>query len=274
VNVSGLRVLIVWERTETNSWNPILADRLRGAGADVVAAHSFAELDSIDLRSFDVCLPRFRECAAAMTRVDEALSASGIPLLNTQRSRRACEDKAVSHYAFQRAGLAQPNAVVVDAEGSVDANPGWSGETRSEGIEILDSPAAAIDRAREREEDLLVQQMIWPARSWRVIVGRNCGCVDPYWRRPPEEAARVHAISTGSTIVRDPVPDAVLELAEGMLEAVDGQLLAADVLEHDGEAWALEINHNFDAHGGDDQAFDAFCREMGELVADAPLARA
>jgi hypothetical protein len=43
-----------------------------------------------------------------------------------------------------------------------------------------------------------------------------------------------------------------------MLEAVDGDLLAVDILETDGEIYALNHNHNFDAHGGDAPAVDAF----------------
>jgi glutathione synthase/RimK-type ligase-like ATP-grasp enzyme len=267
------RVLFAWERAEPNSWNPVLADMLRDGGADVTTVHSLAEVRDLDLDRFDVCLPRFRDCSASMRRLDEELAASGIPLLNSQATRRACEDKAVSHHRFERAGLASPPAVVVDEEGSADELPHWDGETvvkplrgsRSEGVEIFASPSAAMARARERGEDLLVQKMIWPGRSWRVIVGRNCGPVDPYWRRPPDPDSRIHAISTGSEIARDPVPPAVEQLAVEMCRAVDGDLVAADVQEQDGNAWALEINHNFDAHGGDGPAYEAFRQEIAAL---------
>jgi len=50
-----------------------------------------------------------------------------------------------------------------------------------------------------------------------------------------------------------------------MLEAVGGDLLAVDILETEDEVYALEINHNFDAHGGDAPAADAFLREIREL---------
>lgn len=270
----GLRVLLVWEAEEERSWNPVLARLLRDSGFDVVEAHALEDLRSLDLRSFDACLPRFRMNCASMMRLDEVLTASGIPMLNARSARIACENKALAYACFERAGLPQPPAAVVDVEGAVDEEPAWRGETvvkplfgcRSAGIEILDSPAAALDRAREREEDLLLQQMIWPARSWRVIAGRCCGAVDPYWRRPSGPAQRIHAISTGAEIARDPAPPAVAELAVEMCEAVDGSLLAADVLERDGQAWALEINHNFDAHGGDRPAVEAFRRELGELI--------
>jgi hypothetical protein len=46
-----------------------------------------------------------------------------------------------------------------------------------------------------------------------------------------------------------------------MLEAVDGDLLAVDILEAEDAVYALEINHNFDAHGGDAPAADAFVRD-------------
>ena len=69
--------------------------------------------------------------------------------------------------------------------------------------------------------------MVWPARSWRVIVGRSCGVVDPYWRRPARSDDRVLSISTGASIVRDPLSRSASRIAERMLEAVDGDLLAA-----------------------------------------------
>ena len=47
-----------------------------------------------------------------------------------------------------------------------------------------------------------------------------------------------------------------------MLEAVDGDLLAVDILESEDAVYALEINHNFDAHGGDAPAADAFLHEI------------
>ena len=47
-----------------------------------------------------------------------------------------------------------------------------------------------------------------------------------------------------------------------MLQAVDGDLLAVDILETEDAVYALEINHNFDAHGGDGRAADAFVQEI------------
>ncbi len=47
-----------------------------------------------------------------------------------------------------------------------------------------------------------------------------------------------------------------------MLEAVDGDLLAVDLLEAEKQTYALEINHNFDAHGGSGPAVDAFRTEL------------
>jgi glutathione synthase/RimK-type ligase-like ATP-grasp enzyme len=269
---SGTRVLLAWEADEVNSWNPVLARLLRADGYEVVEVNRLDELRQLDLRSFDVCLPRFRMSCASMARIDELLCAGGIPMLNSRDSRSACENKAVAHARFAMAKLAQPGTIVIDADGNIDEAPGWDGETlikplhgaRSAGIEILDSPRKALSRARERAEALIVQEMIWPARSWRVIAGRSCGAVDPYWRKPAHEE-RLHAISTGARIARDPAPAAVNDLAVAMCEAVGGDLLAADILERDGEAWALEINHNFDAHGGDDAALQAFQVEIDQL---------
>ncbi len=82
-----------------------------------------------------------------------------------------------------------------------------------------------------------------------------------HWRRPPREADRVLS-STGSTIVRDPCPADVERVALEMLGAVDGDLLAADILETPTDAYALEINHNFDAHGGSEPAAAAFRHEI------------
>ncbi len=52
-----------------------------------------------------------------------------------------------------------------------------------------------------------------------------------------------------------------------MLDAVGGDLLAADVLETPDEVYALEINHNFDAHGGTEPAAAAFLREIEGVLA-------
>jgi len=119
--------------------------------------------------------------------------------------RRRCENKALAHLAFESNGIAQPPSFVVNCEGFRDRGAEWSGETivkplhgnRSSGIEIFDTLAQALERADERAEDLLVQQMIWPARCWRVAVGRTTGVIDPYWRKPPSDGDRVLSISTG-----------------------------------------------------------------------------
>jgi glutathione synthase/RimK-type ligase-like ATP-grasp enzyme len=108
--------------------------------------------------------------------------------------------------------------------------------------------------------------MIWPARCWRIVVARESGVVDPYWRQPPGPADRILSISTGSRITRDGFSPPLGELAMKMLEAVDGDILAVDVLETASALYALEINHNFDAHGGDTPAAQAFCQEISRKV--------
>ncbi|MDX6596209.1 MAG: [lysine-biosynthesis-protein LysW]---L-2-aminoadipate ligase [Gaiellales bacterium] len=265
-----LNVLLCWESIETNSWNPVLADLLRDAGLAVTEAHDLSTLGSLDLSDFDVCLPRFRVGAAHMACLDEALVASGIPMLNSRESRRRCENKALAHLAFEEHGIAQPPSFVWSADGARDRHLDWQGETllkplygnRSGGIEICGSLSEALERAGERQEDLLIQKMIWPARCWRIVVGRTSGVVDPYWRRPPGESDRVLSISTGSQIVRDGYSERLGEVATAMLEAVGGDLLAVDILETESEVYALEINHNFDAHGGDAPAAEAFLLEI------------
>jgi glutathione synthase/RimK-type ligase-like ATP-grasp enzyme len=275
-----LKVLFVWESDEEHSWNPVLAAHLRAGGAEVTEVHDLDALRRLDPGSFDICLPRFRATAANMIALDEALARAGMPMLNSRSCRVACENKGIAHLAFEEACLPQPRSIVVSREGVGDRRAAWSGETvvkplygsRGAGVEIHDSPEQAMRRAVARREDLVVQELIWPARCWRVIVGRNAGVVDPYWRRPPAPDQRVLSISTGSTIARDPVPPAVEAVATAMNAAVDGDLLAVDVLEHRGEAFALEINHNFDAHGGDRPAFAAFRCEIEAKLSAGPAA--
>ena len=264
------QLLICWEADETNSWNPVLARALRRSGHEVAEAHHLRSLRVLQPQSFDICLPRFRVRAAHMACVDEVLVRSGIAMLNSRECRQRCENKALAHLAFEANGIPQPASFVFGSEGIRDRELSWSGRTvlkplsgsRGDGIEIFDSLERGLARAAERRQDLLVQQLIWPARCWRVIVGRNVGAVDPYWRRPPHESDRVLSISAGSTIVRDPPPPAVEEVAIAMLEAVGGDLLAADVLETAEGAYALEMNHNFDAHGGTRPAVAAFEQEI------------
>jgi glutathione synthase/RimK-type ligase-like ATP-grasp enzyme len=195
-------------------------------------------------------------------------------MLNSRDVRRRCENKALAHLAFAEHGILQPASFVVNDEGICDRDLAWDGETivkplygnRSSGIEICATLPQALARARERREDLLVQQMIWPARCWRVAIGRTAGVIDPYWRKPPSETDRVLSISTGSQIVRDGFSHRVGEVAEAMLAAVDGDILAVDILESETGIYALEINHNFDAHGGDAPAAEAFLREIHRRV--------
>jgi glutathione synthase/RimK-type ligase-like ATP-grasp enzyme len=271
------KVLLCWESIETNSWNPVLAERLRGAGLETTEAHDLDAVRRLDLPSFDVCLPRFRVGAAHMSCLDEALVASGIPMLNSREARRRCENKALAHLAFEEHGILQPRAFAISVDGVCDRELDWIGETivkplygnRSSGIEICGSLDEARTRALERREDLLLQQMIWPARCWRVIVGRHAGVIDPYWRRPPRESDRVLSISTGSSIVRDGYSARIGDVAMAMLEAVGGDILAVDVLETTSDVYALEINHNFDAHGGDEPAAEAFLDEIRALTGAA-----
>ena len=265
-----MNVLLCWESIETNSWNPVLAGLLRESGTRVTEVHDLDSLADLDLSDFDVCLPRFRVGAAHMTCIDEVLVASGIPMVNSRDSRRRCENKALAHLAFEEHGIPQPPSFAVSADGVADRELAWEGETlikplygnRGSGIEIHRSLPDALERAVERQEDLLVQQMIWPARCWRVVVGRSSGIIDPYWRRPPRESDRVLSISTGSRIVREGYSDCIGEVSMRMLEAVGGDLLAVDVLDTGDEIFALEINHNFDAHGGDAPAAEAFRQEI------------
>jgi glutathione synthase/RimK-type ligase-like ATP-grasp enzyme len=268
-------VVLCWESNETNSWNPVLARLLREAGFRVTEVHDLRSLVALDLSDFDICLPRFRVGAAHMSCLDEALVASGLPMLNSRDSRRRCENKALAHLAFAEHGITQPPSFAMSAEGICDRELQWEGETivkplygnRSSGIEICGSLSEALERAHERAEDLLLQQMIWPARCWRVVVGREAGVVDPYWREPPRESDRVLSISTGSRIVRGGFSERVGEVATGMLEAVDGDILAVDILETESDVYALEINHNFDAHGGGAPAAQAFRQEIHRKLA-------
>jgi glutathione synthase/RimK-type ligase-like ATP-grasp enzyme len=265
-----LNVLLCWESIETNSWNPVLADLLRHEGLTVTEAHDLDGVRQLDLSEFDICLPRFRVGAAHMTCLDEALVESGIPMLNSRDTRRRCENKALAHLAFEAHGITQPLSFVWSADGVRDRQVEWQGETlvkplygnRSSGIEICDSLGKAVERATGRHDDLLVQQMIWPARCWRIAVGRTTGIIDPYWRRPPHESHRVLSISTGSGIDRNGYSERLGDVALAMLQAVDGDLLAVDILETEDAVYALEINHNFDAHGGDGRAADAFVQEI------------
>jgi glutathione synthase/RimK-type ligase-like ATP-grasp enzyme len=267
-------VLLCWESAETNSWNPILADLLREAGHAVTEVHDLQSLQALDLSEFDVCLPRFRVGAAHMSCLDEMLVNSGIPMLNSRDSRRRCENKILAHQAFEEHGINQPLSFAMSAEGISDRSLEWEGETlvkplhgnRSAGIEICRSLDEAVERAKERREDLLVQQMIWPARCWRIVVGRASGVVDPYWRRPPSPGDRILSISTGSSIIREGFSARLGEMAMQMCEAVDGDILAVDVLETARAVYALEINHNFDAHGGDLPAAHAFRLEISRKV--------
>jgi glutathione synthase/RimK-type ligase-like ATP-grasp enzyme len=273
--IDPVKVLLCWEPFEANSWNPELAELLRRHGFEVTEARDVSTVQTLDLARFHICLPRFRVCAAHMSCLDEVLVRSGIRMLNSRQARERCEHKALAHLAFAERGIKQPKSCTVSAEGVIDRELAWSGETivkplfgsRGSGIEILPSFAQGLERAKEREEDVLVQQMIWPARCWRVIVGRESGIVDPYWRRPPRDADRVLSISTGSTIVRDPCPARVERVAREMLTAVDGDLLAVDILETATDAYALEINHNFDAHGGSEPAAAAFEHEIQARLA-------
>ena len=70
------------------------------------------------------------------------------------------------------------------------------------------------------------------------------------------------SISTGSRIDRNGYSERLGDVALAMLEAVDGDILAVDILETEDAVYALEINHNFDAHGGDARAADAFVQEI------------
>jgi glutathione synthase/RimK-type ligase-like ATP-grasp enzyme len=265
-----LNVLLCWESIETNSWNPVLADLLREQGFGVTEVHDLDSLKALDLSAFDACLPRFRVGAAHMACLDEVLAGSGIPMLNSRDCRQRCENKALAHLAFEEHRIAQPPSFVWSADGVRDRDLEWQGETllkplygnRGSGIEICPSLPEALERAARRREDLLVQQMIWPARCWRIAVGRTAGVVDPYWRRPPGDGDRVLSISTGSRIDREGYSERLGEVATAMLEAVEGDILAVDILETEAAVYALEINHNFDAHGGDAPAAEAFAQEI------------
>jgi glutathione synthase/RimK-type ligase-like ATP-grasp enzyme len=273
----SLSVLLCWEANETHSWNPVLADLLRKTGDTVTEVHDLGSLRALDPSEFDICLPRFRVGAAHMSCLDEALVNSAIPMLNSRESRRRCENKVLAHHAFEEHDINQPLSFAISAEGIPDRCVEWDGETivkplygnRSSGIEICNSLSQAVARAEARREDVLVQQMIWPARCWRIVVGRESGVVDPYWREPPNPLDRILSISTGSRITRQGFSRPLGEIAMRMLEAVDGDILAVDVLETESDVYALEINHNFDAHGGDGDAAHAFRREISRKAAAA-----
>ena len=159
-----LNVLLCWESIETNSWNPVLADLLRDAGLAVTEAHDLDALRSLDLSDFDVCLPRFRVGAAHMTCLDEALVASGIPMLNSRDCAAAMREQGARAPRVRGArDQRSRRSFVWSADGVRDRRVEWQGETllkplygnRGSGIEICDSLPEALERAAGRREDLL-----------------------------------------------------------------------------------------------------------------------
>ena len=78
------------------------------------------------------------------------------------------------------------------------------------------------------------------------------------------------SISTGSRIDRSGYSERLGEVALRMLEAVDGDLLAVDILETEDAVYALEINHNFDAHGGELRRRAHFCTRSAASSAPSP----
>jgi glutathione synthase/RimK-type ligase-like ATP-grasp enzyme len=148
---SSPNVLLCWELIETNSWNPVLAGLLRQAGLRVTEIHDVGSFTALHPSDFDICLPRFRVGAAHMTCLDEALVASGIPMLNSRDSRRRCENKILAHQAFERHGITQPLSFALSADGVADRALQWRGETivkRCTEIAARESRSAARCRRR------------------------------------------------------------------------------------------------------------------------------
>ncbi len=162
--LSSPNVLLCWESSETNSWNPVLAGLLRRAGLGVTEAYDLSPLRGLDLQRFDVCLPRFRVGAAQMTCLDEALVASGVPMLNSRDVRRQCENKALAHRAFEEYGIAQPPSLVISCEGIRDRELDWDGET-------IVKPPTATGAAASRSARRCLRRS-----SERGRGGRMCWC--------------------------------------------------------------------------------------------------
>ena len=191
--VEATRVLLCCEAAEENSWNPVLARHLRAGGFEVTVVHDLDQLRALDLTDFDVCLPRFRACAAQMACLDELLVESGLPMVELTLHEATMRGQGPRPPRL-RAPRASPSRRRLSSapKGSPIARPGGPEKRCSNPCRAAAATGSRSCRASKRrssaarsaEENLLVQRMIWPARSWRVIVGRSCGVVDPYWRRP------------------------------------------------------------------------------------------
>ena len=238
------------------------------AGTRVTEVHDLgsSSVSTCRLRRLPAALPRRRRAYELFGRVTRRLGHPDAELAGVEEAVRE-QDSRPSRV---RGAWHQSAAVLRDQRGGLrDRAAQWEGETlvkplygnRSSGIEICDSLARRSSEP-SAARGLLVQQMIWPARCWRIVVGRESGVVDPYWREPPRPGDRMLSISTGSRIMRERLLGAARRGRDAHARGGRRRHPRRGHPRDRGGIYALEINHNFDAHGGDTPAAEAFCVEI------------
>lgn len=240
---------------------PLFASLLRARGHDVDVVQDGRRFltEPGDALTYDLAWYRFspgsdRAVPDLSWETLLAFESVGVRILNSPQSLLLARNKFLSAIRFQRSGLAQPETELL-CEDEPHFRPPYIVKpcfgALSEGVAVVDSHQDALERALHRGP-YVIQRYVAGAQVRRVITGKRHallvrdklldldGAYAP--PRPPTEAETD-----------------LCEFALKMTRAVGGDMMGADVLVHESDLYALEVNGGF--------GFAAAWLEAGEAIA-------
>lgn len=228
---------------------------LRQAGHQVIVVEEDDSLGHI--KSVDICLPlvSIRDFQAENIRYKAAvkLERAGVPMVNSTSGIAISSDKWQTYEKWKLAGLLQPKTFLLqsltqlpdDITKPFISKPrfGHSGKF----VRLVNTVPASRELAKCCESPMLIQEYVEQPKSIRAIAS-NHEVLACYERMLPGSIAA--NVALGATRHYFEPSEEMKKLATTMVSSLGGNLMGVDILEKDGELYALEANvpFGFDPH--------------------------
>lgn len=195
------------------------------------------------------------------------LEALGSRPWNSERATAIMNNKFLSHFLFERAGLKQMpfwnNQMSVglptwEGETITKPNFGYSGRE----IEIYPDVEQAV-LSVDNQRSFILQPFLGKHSLWRIIVSKHQGIIASYLK---EGDGPVLAISNGASRVYKKPTSEIETIATTMFKVAGGSAAGCDVIESGGNFYPLEINNNFGIDLDNEQLLNSLRAEFEQII--------
>lgn len=224
--------------------------RIRTADIEIDPRRKEREIDGL----LDRCMGHFRSIY-----VNEYYETTGVRCLNNSSTLRICGDKARTSMVLASRGIPQPRSILAlgtDKALEIMESIGYPLVMKP----VIGSWGRLISRINDRDsaESLLehktrlggFQHSVFYLQEYidkgdsdirAFVVGDETICA--IYR---ESSHWITNTARGATVTNCPVNEDMNDLCQGVREAVDGDLIAVDLFEKDGEYMVNEVNHTME----------------------------